>query len=130
MVDEEELLLLLEQRGNYLRDVQKMTDELAEAQSRHDQVSVNLVLEMRQDVIDKCSSNWTSILEMGETGEEDGREIHRLVRSDPENETPRNATEKKIFEVRKKNLDMISRIRKQEEWINKSAKNARSLNEG
>lgn len=107
-----------------------MTDELAEAQSRHDQVSVNLVLEMRQDVIDKCSSNWTSILEMGETGEEDGREIHRLVRSDPENETPRNATEKKIFEVRKKNLDMISRIRKQEEWINKSAKNARSLNEG
>lgn len=130
MIDEEELLMLLMQRGNYIREIQKLTDDLAEAQSRHDRVSMNLVLEMRQDVLTKCDSNWTAILEMGENGPDDGAEIRRLVRSDPAAEQAENDLEKRIFEVRAKNRTMIDTIREKEVRINAIANTNSSLNRG
>ena len=130
MVDEEELLRLLMQRGNYIREIQKLTCDLAEAQSRHDQVSMNLVLEMRQDVFTKCDSNWAAILEMGETSAEEGDKIRRLVKSDPSEEPAENDLEKRIFEVRQRNRDLIDRIREMDKRINTVANTNRSLNRG
>lgn len=130
MIDEEQLTLLLLKRGNYIRDIAKLTDELADAQSRHDTVSMDLILNMRQDTFAKCDSNWTAILEMGENSEEDGREIRRLVRSDPKKEIPRTDTEKKLFDIRSRNQDMIAEIQKKEERINLVANGSRSFYEG
>ena len=43
----ENIMILLQRRYNFLREIGRLTDELAEATERRDTVSASLLLEMR-----------------------------------------------------------------------------------
>ncbi|MCI8465825.1 MAG: hypothetical protein HFI63_08220 [Lachnospiraceae bacterium] len=121
-IDLEQMMLLLQKRYGSLKKIDELTDELQSAFDRHDEVSASLLLDMRAEEIaevDNCSGR---IWDLARTGKEDAREVRRLMRDDPF-AAPRTDCweENKIFEVRRKTVQLLERLQDKDRRMSLSA---------
>lgn len=118
-LDKERIMLLLQKRFNALREVSRLTAELAESVSRNDQVSASLLIQMRQDELAAVEACLSEIWLMAETEPGYAPFIRELVTSDPfAVRPPGSLEEQKIFEIRQKTSRLIKDIQEKDRYLN------------
>lgn len=118
-LDKERIMLLLQKRYNALREVGRITGELADCVSRGDQVSVSLLIQMRQDELVQVDVCQNEIGLMAEKKPEYAPAIRELITSDPfAVRPPGTFEEQKIFEIRQKTSGLIKEIQEKDRYLN------------
>lgn len=126
-LDLEHIMILLQRRYNVLREIKRLTDELDEAVSRNDQVSVSLLLKMRAEEMDKSEACQENIWLMAEEGPEEAQAVRKLLKSDPITARPSGSfEEQKIYEIRQKTIKLIKDIQEKDRNINRRVGGDRS----
>lgn len=126
-IDKEQIALLLQKRYNYIREIGRLTDEVAEAFSRQDEVSAAMLLNMRGDEMVKADSCNEELLRMGEENAEKHRLIRRLMSSDTAEKPDENDYwETKIYEIRIKTSKALEKIRIADRSMNRRVAGSRS----
>lgn len=116
--DLEKLALLTQRRYNSLREVRKLTREAAEAVDRQDDVSVDLVLRMRGEELERCDRIWQEILQSGEESEDAAGEIRRLFQNPPDQVETHSDEEMLIERTRLNCCKVIREIKEQDRILN------------
>ena len=114
----EDIAILVWRRYNIIKEIKKLTDDLGEACDRQDHVSMDLILQMRQDQLEFCAGNWETLMLLGEKDAHSAAVMRHLLKSDPETEEPRSEEERQIFDIRKKMHAIIEEIKKKDKMIN------------
>ncbi len=121
-VDFEQVMLLLQKRYNALKHVDELTDELRSAFDRHDEVSASLLLDMRAEELAEVDNCQGRIWNLAGAGKEDAGEVRRLMRQDPFAAAVTECWEEnKIFEVRRKTVQLLEQLQDKDRRMNLSA---------
>lgn len=120
-LDMRKVMILFQRRYNFIREIDRLTDELSDAMSRNDEVSVALVLQMRADEMAKFDECTNEIWQMSRIGKDALRKIRVLIQSDPAKNVGESPEEKKIYEIRRKTQAVIDRLRIVDEKLNRRA---------
>lgn len=123
------VMILLQRRYNVIREIDRLTRELEEAQARNDAVSISMVLQMRAEEMGRLDECTDEIWQMAETGREAQNKLRLLMLSDPEQTAGNSQEEKKIYEIRKKTQDTLDNIRALDEKLNRRLAGDRSYYE-
>ena len=67
-LDLEEIAILLQRRYNWLREVKRLTGEMQDSVSRHDEISFALLLQMRAEVLAKYDASGEELWSQAELG--------------------------------------------------------------
>ncbi|MCI8853976.1 MAG: hypothetical protein HFI31_07740 [Lachnospiraceae bacterium] len=110
-LDVTKVMVLLQRRYNDIREIHKLTKELAEALARNDDVSTSMILQMRAEEMGKADNCTNEIWQLGENDRKAQEKLRLLVVSEPGEDAGENLEEKKIFEIRRKTQAMIDEIR-------------------
>lgn len=125
-LDLEQIAILLQRRYNWLREVKKLTGEMLDSVSRHDEISFGLLLQMRAEVLAKYDASQEELWNQAEKGPEALSELRRLLREDPDTaEKVTESVEKKIYELRKKTRILIQEIQNQDKILNQRVNSRR-----
>lgn len=124
-LDLEQIAILLQRRYNWLREVKKLTGEMLDSVSRHDEISFGLLLQMRAEVLAKYDASQEELWNQAEKGSEVLSELRRLLREDPDTAEAAEPMEKKIFELRKKTKILIQEIQNQDKMLNQRVNHTR-----
>nr|WP_027872019.1 hypothetical protein [[Eubacterium] cellulosolvens] len=114
----EDIEILVWRRYNIIKEIKKLTDDLGEACDRQDNVSMDLILQMRQDQLELCAGNWETLMLLGEKDAQSAAVMRHLLRSDPETEEPRSDAEKQIFDIRRKMHVIMEEVKRKDKMIN------------
>lgn len=118
-LDMERIMILMQRRYNKMYDISKLTRELMDAVTRDDQVSAAMLLQMRGEEMEQFDVVSEEIWEMSGAGIEEERTVRRLMTSDPAGYAAvHDPTERKIFEIRQKTVDLVARIREIDRRMN------------
>ena len=121
-VDFEQVMLLLQKRYNALKHVDELTDELRSAFDRHDEVSASLLLDMRAEEMAEVDTCIGEIWDLARAGGDDRREVSRLMSADPYTAKRTDSWEEnKIFEVRRKTVQLLEQLQDKDRRMNLSA---------
>ena len=120
-LDMKKVMILFQRRYNFIREIDRLTGELADAMDRSDEVSVSMVLQMRADEMAKFDDCTNDIWQMSRGDKDNLRKIRTLVQSDPEKNTGESPEEKKIYEIRRKTQAVIDQVRVVDERLNRRA---------
>lgn len=127
-VDLEPLLVILRQRYCALYEIKHLTEELQEAGEREDAVSVQLILKMRADEMEKIEKYQSSIRRLIQSGYEKGERYHRLMSENFLKEPgSMDGAEEEVWELRKKTQEMISCVQNLDRNFNIHAAGAKSF---
>lgn len=107
----EDLMILLQRRYNAIYELKRLTEELQEAGRRRDPVSVNLLLQMRADEMEKIDRCQGEIQRMSRGKTEEEQKIRRLMSDAFLKEKGTDAAEEKVRALRKKTQEMIDRVK-------------------
>lgn len=120
-LDMRKVMVLFQRRYNSMREIDRLTGELADAMDRSDDVSVSLILQMRADEMAKFDECTHEIWQMSSVGKEAIGKIRVLIQTDPEEALTESPEEKKIYEIRRKTQAVIDRLRTVDERLNRRA---------
>jgi hypothetical protein len=123
----EKLASLFQRRYNIVSELKKETDELSEAMQRQDNMSLDLLLDLRQEALNKLENNWIEMNLLAEETEELGKIFHKLLNEDPKNSTAYPFLERRILELRGKIVESIHHIQERDSRINTQAKQTRKF---
>ena len=122
-LDFEQVMVLLQRRYNFLREIKRLTADLQDAVSREDSVSAGLILQMRAD--ENCQE---LIWRMAEEGQRENEDIHRLMSGEFLSMAEGMSYEEdKILKLRKKTAALIKEIQDADKIVNKRAAGTRSF---
>lgn len=110
-LDMTKVMVLLQRRYNAIREIHKLTGELAEALSRNDQVSVSILLQMRADEMANVDNCTDEIWQLGESDREAQKKLRLLMMSEPKEGMGETFEEKKIFETRARTQEILDETR-------------------
>jgi len=110
----EKLASLFQRRYNIVSELKKETDELSEAMQRQDNVSLDLLLDLRQEALNKLENNWVEMNLLVEEEEELRRTFQRLLQEDPKNSAGYPFLERRILELRGKIEESIGFIKERD----------------
>ena len=117
----EKLASLFQRRYNIVSELKKETDELSEAMQRQDNVSLDLLLDLRQEALNKLENNWVEMNLLVEEEEELRRTFQRLLQEDPKNSAGYPFLERRILELRGKIEESIGFIKERDARITAQA---------
>lgn len=120
-LDLKKAMIFFQRRYNFIREIDRLTNELSDAMARNDEVSVALVLQMRADEMAKFDECTNEIWQMSNISRDALRKIRILIQSDPEESIGDSPEEKKIYEIRRKTQTIIDRLRIIDERLNRRA---------
>ena len=110
----EKLASLFQRRYNIVSELKKETDELSEAMQRQDNVSLDLLLDLRQEALNKLENNWVEMNLLVEEEEELRRSFQRLLQEDPNHSAGYPFLERRILELRGKIEESIGFIKERD----------------
>ncbi|MDD6196261.1 MAG: hypothetical protein PUB12_05160 [[Clostridium] aminophilum] len=113
----EQVAILLQRRYNIFTEIWNLTNDLLEAAGRRDDVSVSLLLDMRQESLEKCEENWQELKQLGENPSGEARYLKKLVFQDPDGIEPTNRMEHKILDLRVRLLDRIREVKEKDRML-------------
>lgn len=126
-LDMRQILILFQRRYNAIREVSRLTEELADALSRNDEVSVTMLLGMRAEEMagfDDCTGEIWQMCR--HKSQETVQKIRQLVTSDPSENAGESPEEKKIYEIRRKTQAVIDQVRIVDERLNRKVTGEKS----
>lgn len=118
-LDTARIMVLLQRRYGSVREIERLTGELAQAFERNDEISANMLLQMRAEEMEKIDTCMEEIWLMGETDRETYTRLHTLVTSDPFEAVTNDAEEHKIYEIRQRTCTILKELRKADQRLNK-----------
>lgn len=117
-LDLEQIAILLQKRYGYLKEIQKLTGEMKEAISRHDEISLALLMDMRGEELAKYDASKEELWEQAAKGYAVQEEMNRLLRSEPEDiKIGEDHMAARIVEIRKKTKVLIEQIKYEEQLM-------------
>lgn len=117
-LDTEKLMILLQRRYSAIRELDKLTRELEETINRNDGVSAAMVLQLREDEMEKADRCMEEIWQMGESDRKSYERICSLINVDPATAVGETKEEEKIFEIRRKTQTVIENLRRADQRLN------------
>ena len=126
-LDLEQVMVLLQRRYNFLREIKRLTADLQDAVSREDSVSAGLILQMRADEMENMENCHEMIWRMAERGQRENEDIHRLMSGEFLSMAEGMSYEEdKILKLRKKTAALIKEIQDADKILNKRAAGTKS----
>lgn len=126
-LDMAKVMVLFQRRYNSIREVSRLTEELADALARNDEVSVTMVLEMRADELGKFDDCTGELWQMCEHADcETVQKVRQLITSEPTEDAGESPEEKKIYEIRRKTQTVIDQLRIVDERLNRKVTGKKS----
>ncbi len=117
-LDLEQVAILLQRRYGWLWEIKRLTQDMQEAVSRHDEVSFALLLQMRAEEIARYDASQEELWSQAEKGAEALRILRLLLQGDPDAlESVTDPIEKKIYELRRKTKVLIQEIQAQDQAL-------------
>ena len=119
-LDMRQVMVLFQRRYNAICEVRRLTDELADALSRNDEVSVTMILGMRAEemaMFDDCTGEIWQMCR--HSSPETVQKIRRLITSELSEHAGESPEEKKVYEIRRKTQDVIDQLRIVDERLNR-----------
>ena len=127
-LDLEQVMVLLQRRYNFLREIKRLTADLQDAVSREDSVSAGLILQMRADEMENMENCHEMIWRMAERGQKENEDIRRLMSGEFLSMAEGMSYEEdKILKLRKKTAALIKEIQDADKIVNKRAAGTRSF---
>ena len=121
-LDLEQVMVLLQRRYNFLREIKRLTADL------QDSVSAGLILQMRADEMENVENCQELIWRMAEEGQRENEDIHRLMSGEFLSMAEGMSYEEdKILKLRKKTAALIKEIQDADKIVNKRAAGTRSF---
>ena len=118
-VDTKKVMILLQRRYNAVRELDRLTTELEDVVARNDGISAAMILQMRGDEMEKAEHCMEEVWQLGEGSREAYVQLQLLVSSDLQKAVGNTDEEKKIFEIRRKTEDVLVRLRRTDQRLNK-----------
>ena len=126
-LDLEQVMVLLQRRYNFLREIKRLTADLQDAVSREDSVSAGLILQMRADEMENMENCHEMIWRMAERGQKENEDIRRLMSGEFLSMAEGMSYEEdKILKLRKKTAALIKEIQDGDKILNKRAAGTKS----
>jgi len=126
-LDLEQVMVLLQRRYNFLREIKRLTADLQDAVSREDSVSAGLILQMRADEMENMENCHEMIWRMAERGQKENEDIRRLMSGEFLSMAEGMSYEEdKILKLRKKTATLIKEIQDADKILNKRAAGTKS----
>lgn len=120
-MDLEQIMLLVQRRYGFLREIDRLTQELKESLERKDEVSVQLLMQMRAEEMAKIEECQEELWKAAGQEREHSAYLKQLLSCDPRQHQPGGSfEEKKILEIRQKSLELLKEIRELDERLNLS----------
>ena len=127
-LDLEQVMVLLQRRYNFLREIKRLTADLQDAVSREDSVSAGLILQMRADEMENIENCQELIWRMAEEGQRENEDIHRLMSGEFLSMAEGMSYEEdKILKLRKKTAALNKEIQDADKIVNKTAAGTKSF---
>ena len=127
-MDLEQIMLLVQRRYGFLREIDRLTRELKEALERKDEVSVRLLLQMRAEEMAKIEECQEELWKLAGQDRDHSAYLKQLLSCEPRQNQPGGSfEEKKILEIRQKSLELLRDIRKLDERLNLSTGGEKSF---
>ena len=127
-LDLEQVMVLLQRRYNFLREIKRLTADLQDAVSREDSVSAGLILQMRADEMENMENCHEMIWRMAERGQKENEDIRRLMSGEFLSMAEGMSYEEdKILKLRKKTAALIKEIQDADKIVNKRAAGTKSF---
>ncbi|MCI8837198.1 MAG: hypothetical protein HFG74_03945 [Hungatella sp.] len=117
-VNTERIMILLQRRYSAIRELDRLTSELEETIIRNDGISAAMVLQLREDEMEKADRCMEEIRQMGESDRESYEKVCSLVDVDPAKAVGGTKEEEKIFEIRRKTQAVIEKLRRTDQRLN------------
>ena len=121
-----DIVALVKRIGTLLAETEDMTNQLAEAIDRHDEVSIDLITSMRYEPIDRLTTADLAVREhlVGLEGEEQSH-IRALLNGDSTD--ARNELEKALAEQAASNMRLHQRILEKDRNVNRKITRDKSI---
>ncbi len=115
----ERLSILLHRQYNCLKDIQQVTRDLDNAIEREDGYSAEIILDERQDAMQKLDQARQDLRDFGENHPEVQSVINRIILTDPDNILIEEEDEIILKTLRLKNIELLRSLKLQDKVLNK-----------
>ncbi len=116
-LDVTKVMILLQRKWNAIQEMNRLTREMEDTFARNDEVSVDMLLQLREDEMGKVDHCMEEIWQMGEGDAQVFGRLCQLIQSDPEEVSRNTPEEKKICEIRKKTQSLLDELRKADQRL-------------
>ncbi len=128
----ETIMLCLQRRYNILREIGGLTDELAEAVERRDDISASLLLKMRGEQMERHAACQEELICLTEQNPAIRKQLQAVAlgpieavmttNTKAEADTQEAGYRKKIYEIRSRTQSLIDQIRSRDSVLARSVK--------
>ncbi len=118
-LDLREVMILLQRKWNSIRELDRLTGEMEETFERNDGISAAMLLQLRQDEMLKIERCMEDIWQLGEVSPTASAKLRELIASDLEKAVGKTPEEKKIYELRRKTQDLLEKLKKKDQELNR-----------
>ena len=118
-LDLREVMILLQRKWNSIRELDRLTGEMEETFERNDGISAAMLLQLRQDEMLKIERCMEDIWQLGEVSPTASAKLRELIASDLEKAVGKTPEEKKIYEIRRKTQDLLEKLKKKDQELNR-----------
>ena len=118
-LDLREGMILLQRKWNSIRELDRLTGEMEETFERNDGISAAMLLQLRQDEMLKIERCMEDIWQLGEVSPTASAKLRELIASDLEKAVGKTPEEKKIYEIRRKTQDLLEKLKKKDQELNR-----------
>ena len=118
-LDLREVMILLQRKWNSIRELDRLTGEVGETFERNDGISAAMLLQLRQDEMLKIERCMEDIWQLGEVSPTASAKLRELIASDLEKAVGKTPEEKKIYEIRRKTQDLLEKLKKKDQELNR-----------
>ena len=118
-LDLREVMILLQRKWNSIRELDRLTGEMEETFERNDGISAAMLLQLRQDEMLKIERCMQDIWLLGEVSPTASAKLRELIASDLEKAVGKTPEEKKIYEIRRKTQDLLEKLKKKDQELNR-----------
>ncbi len=118
-LDLREVMILLQRKWNSIRELDRLTGEMEETFERDDGISAAMLLQLRQDEMLKIERCMEDLWQLGEVSPAASVKLRELIASDLEKAVGKTPEEKKIYEIRRKTQDLLEKLKKKDQELNR-----------
>jgi hypothetical protein len=123
-----EAALLLQKRYNIISDIRNCTDELLEASHRGDQISIDLLIGIREEEILKCEEKLEMRFNQLVLSDTPGEHyLREMIFADPESMHPGNGIENKLLELRRHIQSLVNEVKTKDRCLSRNIAKERSF---
>ena len=126
-LDMERIMILLQRKWNSIREIHRLTIELEETFARNDEISAEMLLQLRADEMEKIDQCMEEIWQLGEADPVSYEKLSILINSDLNEVVGKTDEEKKIYEIRQKTQVLLNQLQEADKRLNQKLAGKKSF---